>query len=83
MQDYETVVETVFFAYDFHEFHPHRRLYVRGVDDRRKGIGVDTAGKFRQFRHFLEDLAEVEGLEGVVGRVFLHSYGTARVDYKY
>ena len=62
------------------EPNPEGGFHVGRVDERVESEGVDPDGELAQFGHFLGDLAEVEGLQGLVHGILLHTDGTAGID---
>ena len=83
VQDHEAVVVVVAVADQRGEGLPEGGLDVGGVDDRVEGIGIDLEGELAQLGHFLEDAAEVEGLQGAVHGVGFHADGAAGVDQQH
>ena len=82
VQDHESVIFIIALLDQRRERLPEGRLYIRGVDQRVERVRVDAQGELLQFRHLIENLVEVERLEGHVLRILLHADRASRVNHQ-
>ena len=80
VQHYEAVVLLVAVGDAVRDVGPSGWRHVAGVDGRLELIGVDLRVKLFQFGHVVEQMLEVEGLQGARLRVAVHADRTACID---
>lgn len=83
MQDDEAVEKVVVIIYYLDNLCPQRGFHVGGVDGRVELVGRDTVVEAFQFGNVLEQVVEIEILEGTCFGVFYHSDSSARVNQEY